>query len=158
MLTRILSCVAVLLLGSSVFVASPLAAQAQDCGKKCDRCGLDGWEGREASAGAAYNMDCTPFISYCVACRPEQTRVGDAPPDAGKIVRLIQSTPAADLQRALRRYRDRLLFAPNRNLVVVQGTGCDPKALSTVLFVDPQKAEALRALGLRSFKAYLNGA
>lgn len=156
MLSRLFPVAVALLLGCSMFAASPLAAQ-EDCGTTCAVCNISGYEGRSYNAQGTYNMSCFGFIPYCVACHGEPERVADAPREAEAIVWLIESTPAAELREALAEYRNRLLFAPGRNLIVVQGNDCNPDALATVLFVRPEKAHALRSLGLRSLNDYLKG-
>lgn len=146
---RLLAC-SLLLLCLSAMSASP--AQAQDCGDDCVGCPT-GWEGQSFSTTGPYNMTCFAEIPFCVACGP---LVSDHVPGVEHIVDLLQSGSPTTLADLVVKYGDRLLLSPRRNLVVVQGTDCDPQALATVVFVSSEQARALENnLGLRLLEDYL---
>jgi hypothetical protein len=167
MLKTLLPEIAMLLL-SCAFLA-PRSADAQDCGHDCVTCiAGTGYEGVHYEKGGAYDMTCTVLVQYCVACAPQlpgdttenwpvnpDTRVSDAAPGAEAIVQLIQSTPPSRLKPWLGKFHNRILLVPDRNLVVVKGNGCDPEALTTVLFVSPEKVKKLGDLGVLTLREYL---
>jgi hypothetical protein len=145
---------------------APAQVVAQDCGHDCHACPLGlGYEGINHEDGGPFNMTCFMSVPYCVACAPQdtvggwpidpETRVSDVTPGAEMVVKLIYSVPAERLNSSLRIYRNRILVVPDRNLVVVKGNGCDPEALSTVLFVTSRKIKALRNMGVLTLTEYL---
>lgn len=148
MLKRICFSLVVLLFAAVLLAPSP--AVAQDCGTECVPCGWGlGYEGTQHSPTGPYNMDCYIFIPNCVACGHQQL-VSDQTSEAARIADLVESVPTAHLVEALRPYRDRLLWNPRRNLLVIQGNGCDPKALASVVFLSVRATTALKVLGIRA--------
>lgn len=156
MLARTLLTLTAVAVGLPTIDASPAYAQDPDCGTECEACGISGYEGTDFDEDGSYNMRCFNNISYCVACPPGGVEmIGDHTTEAAQIVELIQSAAARNLGDVLGGYRDRLLLSPTRNLVVVQGNGCDPDALASVVFVTRERIRALEALGLRVLEDYL---
>jgi hypothetical protein len=152
MATRWICGVGAALLTVSTLVAGP--TYAQDCGTRCVNCGWFGHEGTSYQAGAEYNMNCYNDIPYCVAC-PHQQLVRDQVSDGARIAELLQFASTADLRKAALDFRNRVLISPKRNLVVVQGNGCDRDALATVVFLTPARARALRTLRFRLLDDYV---
>jgi hypothetical protein len=114
---------------------------------------MAGYEGRNYQQGADYNMQCYNFIPYCVSCPP--TLVSDHTPGVQQMVDMILFASPAELADLVTQYHDRLLFSPTRNLLVVQGNGCNPDALASVVFLSSVKARELKTLGLRKLDEYL---
>jgi hypothetical protein len=128
------------------------SAQSQDCGSGCRGCSIGGYEGYDWSPNGLYNMTCYQWIPYCVACVIERTNDGE---DAEALLGSVRSASEADLRGILLRSQGRLLLNPSRNLVVLRGTKCNPKALASVVYVTPARTALLRGLGVPLLETYL---
>jgi len=132
----------------------PSRAIGQDCGLSCGRCAIGAWEGRGYSANGSYNMDCFALLPYCVAC-PKIEMAAEHTPAVADIVRELRTSTNATIALVANRYRDRLLIVPERGLLVIRGTECNPDALASVVFLERAKLEALAASGVGSLADHL---
>jgi hypothetical protein len=139
--------------GGSVALA-PMTAPAQnrDCADHCMTCGFNGREGYSHNNNGIYDMGCYDGIPNCVSCVIERTNDGE---DAEALLGSVRSASEADLRGILLRSQGRLLLNPSRNLVVLRGTKCNPKALASVVYVTPARTALLRGLGVPLLETYL---
>jgi len=131
---------------TTAFTAAP--ASAQECGDDCVPCGaIDSFIGVWTDGGLAFldTTQCSYGTGDCEGC---YRTVGDQTPLGTEILRAVESASEADLAQLLDAYGDRLLFHPKRNVLAVRGTTCSTEALAAVLYVNGEKAAALRRLGV----------
>lgn len=137
---------------AAAVVASPSAATAQ-CGGNCDTCAQGGgWAGW--GAGGTYDRGCYEDIPFCVACVPVFLVADRSDSDDG-IFKLVKAADADGMESLVVKHGSRLLVSDERNLLVIQGSTCDPHALSAVSVLEHDKAKALVALGVRSLEEYI---
>ena len=150
---RMLAALAALLAGA----VTASGAAAQDCGSSCSTCGLGGYEGRSHTVGGPYNMSCYSLVPYCVAC-PEVEMATEHNSTTANVASAVRSATNETIAMVAEQYRTRLLVVPERNLVVIKGTSCDPNALGSVLRVEAATITALTATGIRSLREHIEAA
>lgn len=134
------------------------AAQVVDCGRNCMPCGDNKHEGINHAVSAPHNMDCIGPVETgtCTACSAPS--VSRKAVDAMIIARVVQAATVRELRAVVAAYGDRLLLNASRNVVVVKGNGCDPDALSTVVYLAPSKARVFARLNVASLEEFVPAA
>lgn len=132
----------------------PLGLMGQDdwCGTECVDC-FYGVMGKNAISIGIWAPYCMPFDEVCPSCYPQLVKDGST--EVERVANMIRALPAAGMGELVEEFGDRLLVSPDRNLLVIQGNGCDPEVLSSVLFVSQERARALETLGVRNLSLYL---
>lgn len=137
----------------ALFAAGVSPVDARDCGWNCQICGLGSYEGTMEDDPAPYLVECVHAIfGICPDCGGS---VNDDLIDAMAIAEMIESLSAAELSALVEAYGDRLLLNPERGLLIVQGNGCDVRALEIAIFLPPAKVRALERLRVGSLQAFL---
>jgi len=141
-----------LIAGAGMVSASRAEAQTADCGKTCVNCGLFGAEGANHAAAPAgiWDMSCSWFTSICHACAV--TSIGHP---AGEVDPIAEAVKMSSATAVARRYGNRLLINAERNMVVIQGSHCDPTALTMAFFVSAERIAALKKAGARQLQSFL---
>lgn len=127
-------------------LATPSAAKAQDCGEVCASCGFLAKEGREhQNGGIGWNMNCTSWTLNCTACGDARVNGGSSAED---LLATLRSGAPSAVSAAIVQSRGRLRVSTDRNLVVLFGTKCDPKAVSAVVYVSAARAKQIASSGV----------
>lgn len=158
MITFVLPKSAVAVLAALLAIAAqPGLVQGQnyDCGYNCAPCGDNQCEGNTYGATAPWNMDCwgPTETGGCMHCRAPSLTANAV--DAMIIGRVVEAATVRELRAVVAAYGNRLLLNASRNVVVIKGNGCDPDALSTVVYLTPSKARALARLNTRALESFL---
>ncbi|HET9603653.1 MAG TPA: hypothetical protein VFO96_05145 [Gemmatimonadales bacterium] len=66
----------------------------------------------------------------------------------------LNDAETAALPAVVREYGGRMAISGTRGFVAIQG-GCDQKGLQVIVFIQPSKAAALKRLGVKDLKEFL---
>src|SRR5687767_4115635 len=137
--------------------STQLTAQEADCGRNCASCGDNKWEGYSYASDGDWDMFCVGPTEdgYCAQCGLRSASYSAV--SAVTIATAIRSAQEADLNIVVAAYGERLSVHERRNLVVVHGSGCDPKGPAAVVYLNPAKLRALRKFGIPSYSSNVKG-
>lgn len=140
---------ALLLVASPLVMASPAASQeVAGCGKRCQLCGWDKTkgvgDGDRWEKGCEADQDC----SFC----EQPAMVGEATPTEEQVVTALDGATEGDLNEVVAEYGEYLLLYPARNMLAIQGVGCDPSSIASVVFLSAGRSIRLRALGVQTLQ------
>jgi len=128
------------------------AAEAQ-CGTTCGACPNPLKQSAQGRGGTEGYQVATCSTAPCPAC--SEPLVGASLPVAD-ILRTVGSAALADLEGIVKEHRDHLALSRDRNLVAVLEKACGgAQAVTAVLVVSPERAEALERLGVKHFAEFL---
>jgi len=139
----------------------PVRAQGTPCGMQCNSCidiitqewGRAGDVDTTNPAAAHWDKFCVPeeWFDGCFSCSAYRVASGTT---ADAFAKDLSKAASAQLASMIKRDRGRVLVSTTRNLLVVQGTTCNPNAFAAVIFITKDRAMELSRLGVRSLESY----
>lgn len=151
-MTRVLRiCIPVFWLFSGLTLL-PSDARAQCAGNGCTTCGFFKFTGEGLTQ--RYNTSCEAGTDCSFCDAPGLAGGSEISGDGRDLLYAIATADHNSLQALVDRHEARLLLDVERQILVVQGGGCDPTGLTSVLFLDGDRAGVLAERGVRSLPAF----
>ena len=141
------------LVGGTGHAQATTQGDAQACGIDCVSCGAgtNAWVGQGTCMGC-HGIYRTDYCQYntCLRCQLSQSDGVSA----HMIAVALNDAETAALPAVVREYGGRMAISGTRGFVAIKG-GCDQKGLQVIVFIQPSKAAALKRLGVKDLKEFL---